>query len=214
LRPWTKRRHQSHPAAATTNHAQAHTTPGSRVGKSYDETVGFQRSVSELSRHEGDVDRSLTPQRPVCRALSDNGSEFAAASKRRSRTTSAGAPPSPATSKSASKACAATRLPSLPQRPASTLGFRLGADAFRAKCRACRTPPNPASTRLAVICVFACPPFGFGVQPTRVVLVTISRSGRLAQLGERLPYTQEVGGSIPSPPMHESPESEGFLFPG
>ena len=26
-------------------------------------------------------------------------------------------------------------------------------------------------------------------------------SGRLAQLGERLPYKQEVGGSIPSPPM-------------
>src|SRR6187431_334944 len=25
--------------------------------------------------------------------------------------------------------------------------------------------------------------------------------GRLAQLGERLPYKQEVGGSIPSPPM-------------
>jgi hypothetical protein len=26
-------------------------------------------------------------------------------------------------------------------------------------------------------------------------------AGRLAQLGERLPYKQEVGGSIPSPPM-------------
>src|SRR5438132_10029783 len=26
-------------------------------------------------------------------------------------------------------------------------------------------------------------------------------SGRLAQLGERLPYKQEVGGSIPSPPI-------------
>ena len=30
---------------------------------------------------------------------------------------------------------------------------------------------------------------------------TLSRLGRLAQLGERLPYKQEVGGSIPSPPM-------------
>jgi hypothetical protein len=27
------------------------------------------------------------------------------------------------------------------------------------------------------------------------------RVGRLAQLGERLVYTQEVGGSIPSPPI-------------
>ena len=27
------------------------------------------------------------------------------------------------------------------------------------------------------------------------------RIGRLAQLGERLPYKQEVGGSIPSPPI-------------
>ena len=27
--------------------------------------------------------------------------------------------------------------------------------------------------------------------------------GRLAQLGERLVYTQEVGGSIPSPPIDE-----------
>ena len=26
--------------------------------------------------------------------------------------------------------------------------------------------------------------------------------GRLAQLGERLPYKQEVGGSIPSPPIN------------
>ena len=31
--------------------------------------------------------------------------------------------------------------------------------------------------------------------------------GRLAQLGERLVYTQEVGGSIPSPPIH----SQAFL---
>ena len=33
------------------------------------------------------------------------------------------------------------------------------------------------------------------------VQARLSRLGRLAQLGERLPYKQEVGGSIPSPPM-------------
>jgi hypothetical protein len=33
------------------------------------------------------------------------------------------------------------------------------------------------------------------------------RAGRLAQLGERLPYKQEVGGSIPSPPTRTSPRS-------
>ena len=32
--------------------------------------------------------------------------------------------------------------------------------------------------------------------------------GRLAQLGERLPYKQEVGGSIPSPPTRDLPLSE------
>jgi hypothetical protein len=30
--------------------------------------------------------------------------------------------------------------------------------------------------------------------------------GRLAQLGERLPYKQEVGGSIPSPPIRATVE--------
>ena len=35
--------------------------------------------------------------------------------------------------------------------------------------------------------------------------------GRLAQLGERLPYKQEVGGSIPSPPIEaQSGSSLGF----
>jgi hypothetical protein len=29
--------------------------------------------------------------------------------------------------------------------------------------------------------------------------------GRLAQLGERLVYTQEVGGSTPSPPIDKDP---------
>ena len=38
----------------------------------------------------------------------------------------------------------------------------------------------------------------------------LSRLGRLAQLGERLPYKQEVGGSIPSPPM--SPRIAHFSF--
>src|SRR6266550_6390878 len=31
-------------------------------------------------------------------------------------------------------------------------------------------------------------------------------SGRLAQLGERLPYTQEVAGSRPAPPIAYKPE--------
>src|SRR5580765_2272058 len=38
---------------------------------------------------------------------------------------------------------------------------------------------------------------------------TLSRLGRLAQLGERLPYKQEVGGSIPSPPIAEPPIYRG-----
>ena len=33
---------------------------------------------------------------------------------------------------------------------------------------------------------------------------TVELSGRLAQLGERLPYKQEVGGSIPSPPTRKT----------
>ena len=38
-------------------------------------------------------------------------------------------------------------------------------------------------------------------QDTRAALVLYWALGRLAQLGERLPYKQEVGGSIPSPPI-------------
>jgi hypothetical protein len=34
---------------------------------------------------------------------------------------------------------------------------------------------------------------------------TLSRLGRLAQLGERLPYKQEVTGSSPVPPTFRSP---------
>src|SRR5438445_9659400 len=34
-------------------------------------------------------------------------------------------------------------------------------------------------------------------------MATVNRFGRLAQLGERLPYKQEVGGSNPSPPTKE-----------
>src|ERR671935_1706694 len=33
------------------------------------------------------------------------------------------------------------------------------------------------------------------------VRIPLASPGRLAQLGERLPYKQEVGGSIPSPPI-------------
>jgi hypothetical protein len=42
----------------------------------------------------------------------------------------------------------------------------------------------------------------------------LSVFGRLAQLGERLVYTQEVGGSIPSPPIAEdhSPVSQGMTI--
>ena len=32
---------------------------------------------------------------------------------------------------------------------------------------------------------------------------TLGKPGRLAQLGERLPYKQEVGGSSPPPPTRE-----------
>jgi hypothetical protein len=35
--------------------------------------------------------------------------------------------------------------------------------------------------------------------------------GRLAQLGERLPYKQEVAGSIPAPPTEEGPGNGAFL---
>src|SRR5204863_8592995 len=36
--------------------------------------------------------------------------------------------------------------------------------------------------------------------------------GRLAQLGERLPYKQEVGGSIPSQPIRKLAAKGGFSF--
>ena len=38
---------------------------------------------------------------------------------------------------------------------------------------------------------------------------TLDEPGRLAQLGERLPYTQEVTGSIPVPPMPSRSSSRG-----
>jgi hypothetical protein len=41
-------------------------------------------------------------------------------------------------------------------------------------------------------------------------LVSRRRPGRLAQLGERLPYKQEVGGSIPSPPTRKPAATGGF----
>src|SRR5205823_235646 len=40
--------------------------------------------------------------------------------------------------------------------------------------------------------------------PVARVRIPLGVSGRLAQLGERLVYTQEVGGSIPSPPISRS----------
>jgi hypothetical protein len=39
-----------------------------------------------------------------------------------------------------------------------------------------------------------------------------SEQGRLAQLGERLPYKQEVAGSSPAPPTEEPAGNGGFLF--
>ena len=48
------------------------------------------------------------------------------------------------------------------------------------------------------------------VIPTRI----IECIGRLAQLGERLPYKQVVGGSSPSTPTIITPAQAGvFLFP-
>jgi hypothetical protein len=38
----------------------------------------------------------------------------------------------------------------------------------------------------------------------RTAFAQRSGNGRLAQLGERLPYKQEVGGSIPSPPTRRT----------
>ena len=38
--------------------------------------------------------------------------------------------------------------------------------------------------------------------------------GRLAQLGERLPYKQEVGGSTPSPPIRKDPWKQGLFASG
>jgi hypothetical protein len=38
----------------------------------------------------------------------------------------------------------------------------------------------------------------------------VTTPGRLAQLGERLPYKQEVGGSIPSPPTGSPLQTAGF----
>jgi hypothetical protein len=40
------------------------------------------------------------------------------------------------------------------------------------------------------------------------------KHGRLAQLGERLPYKQDVGGSIPSSPKAISSEKTGTFVSG
>jgi hypothetical protein len=45
----------------------------------------------------------------------------------------------------------------------------------------------------------------------QTALSTIKRSGRLAQLVERLPYKQEVGGSSPSPPIQPKSLQSGQL---
>ena len=68
---------------------------------------------------------------------------------------------------------------------------------MRKRARSVLTPVLPLGTQKSLICSGASNPAG-GI------------SGRLAQLGERLPYKQEVRGSSPSPPTHESPAQAGF----
>ena len=46
----------------------------------------------------------------------------------------------------------------------------------------------------------------------RVPAARLRAPGRLAQLGERLPYTQGVAGSIPAPPISEGPGNRAFPF--
>ena len=43
-----------------------------------------------------------------------------------------------------------------------------------------------------------------GMESPRVILSSDPKSGRLAQLGEHLLYTQGVGGSNPSPPIRRA----------
>ncbi|VFU14012.1 hypothetical protein SCFA_2390005 [anaerobic digester metagenome] len=54
---------------------------------------------------------------------------------------------------------------------------------------------------------FKTPPFHGGNTGSNPVGVTIL--GRLAQLGERLPYKQDVGGSSPSSPTRNKSNSTG-----
>ena len=48
--------------------------------------------------------------------------------------------------------------------------------------------------------------------PARSAGVRLEWVGRLAQLGERLPYKQEVAGSSPAPPTKKGPGDRAFLL--
>ena len=66
--------------------------------------------------------------------------------------------------------------------------------------------PRLEEYRRATAILFPPPPStsGPGHSPFKAVArvrIPLGAPGRLAQLGERLVYTQEVGGSIPSPPI-------------
>ena len=54
---------------------------------------------------------------------------------------------------------------------------------------------------------------GLSLAQTRMVEPVDSAEGRLAQLGERLPYKQEVAGSSPAPPTRRIPLEGGRFLP-
>jgi hypothetical protein len=57
------------------------------------------------------------------------------------------------------------------------------------------------------------PPKGLSLVQTRMVEPVDSTEGRLAQLGERLPYKQEVAGSSPAPPTRRISLEGGRFLP-
>ena len=95
----------------------------------------------------------------------------------------------------------------LAQPPPSTSG--LGRHPFKVVARVriplgALTAEDPAALR-ATMMIFG--GFAFrldgpcAAKARSATDVRLACPGRLAQLGERLPYKQEVGGSIPSPPI-------------
>src|SRR5581483_8572735 len=130
--------------------------------------------------------------------------------------------------------------PALPARPAHAPGddeadqrgdplARLGADRDRGPVRPAADALRRVATQARLVPDDAVPsrPVVERVLPHEGPLRSCDRArltsrppwhdespGRLAQLGERLPYKQEVGGSIPSPPMREGPGNGAFSLPG